>query len=143
MKTANEAVTRFEIAGHRPSAPRYDSRCEDALWLKDMETRAVGAHAVSRMTTYRNLFILPSTDESHSRMVSLKLKAMDSIVYILTCAAGIYSVAVNNLLVLMCGTIGLLSYVVVSHVYERRAGVRREMAEKNFRSLLTSWVSLN
>lgn len=115
----------------------------DLLTVKEKEALAVNVRCVSYSESNCGPLVLPWTNEAERNRLTRRLKVIEFAVYVLVGAMVLYSAAVNSLLVLMFAINVTALYIVLSHVYEQRAKSRQEMADKNYRNLISPSMSRN
>lgn len=121
--------------------------CGNFLTLEDRQALASKPECTSCRTTQCAPFILPwngdfsnSVDRRGLRPIRILIEAA---FYVIVGGIAIYSVVMNSLPALMSAVIAAGLYIVVSHFYQRAAGTREEVENRNYLSLISPGMSRN
>ncbi len=143
MATAYGIGTRTENEGRMSVNLNNISHGDCLLTAKDRETLAVNTIWASTMGPDRKPFIYYWTNETERKRIASRLKILEFAMYAFVGAILIYSVAAKSLFVLMLGLIGTGFYIALAHIFEQRAKIRQDIADKNYVDLVSPSMSRN
>lgn len=143
MTTRNLARLRPGIEGL--TLPEFGNvSCSDrAMTEKEMSALSVSKLFVPSKMSSQSPLVFYWTNEEERKKRERNSRLLDRITYLLGPVFLFCSVAVNSLLILMLGTIGLAFSIVISHKYEQRARIRQQMADNNYLDLIYPSIERN
>ncbi len=133
IENRKRTLSNFKNSYHRESLTK----------LKIWETSVAGDISLTSRELNSNSFVIPPTEGRSRRKVARRLAIIEFAVYVLVCAAVMYSVVVNSLPVLTSAIIAMGLYIVMSHLYEQAAKAREEIAGRNYLNLLSPRIGRN